>query len=351
MLNKANNNESELWTRLKEELNQYQQDNGIEYLDYKKRLGFNYESEKQNFEHEFYYFPCDSIVANERMQIFHTFYETDVWGILGPVRLGDEQLDLSQRQIESNVAIDRAKYILDKLVEKYSYIEDNIHRALIGPKRYFQLPENYEETPILVNLQNLYSSILSTSESQLVIFEYINLNKTISDIYTELLYNHIKDRIKTLNPRLKQYRKKVKRTMQVEASEMSKEIPLIKLGYNPDQQTQIIQFLFDNLSPEYIEVSYPQFERHFSKKRSKIKQMIWNGKEAEIVQLFRSMKIKNILIVENQNKMIEQHFLNNKGAPFNYRQLSVSISKTKIESFPEILHIIDNLEKLVLTFN
>ncbi len=351
MLNKANNNESELWTRLKEELNQYQQDNGIEYLDYKKRLGFNYESEKQNFEHEFYYFPCNSIEANERMQIFHTFYETDVWGILGPVRLGDEQLDLSQRQIESNVAIDRAKYILDKLVEKYSYIEDNIHRALIGPKRYFQLPEDLDESPVLINLQNLYNSILSTSESQLVIFEYINLNKTISDIYSKLLYNHIQDRIKTLNPRLKQYRKQVKSTLQVEAAEMLKEIPLIKLNYNPDQQIQIIQLLYDNLSPDYIEVSYYQFERHFSKKRSKIKQMIWNGKEAEIVQLFRSMKIKNILIVENQNKMIEQHFLNNKGAPFNYRQLSVSLSKTQIESFPEILHIIDNLEKLVLTFN
>ena len=168
MMNKANTIESELWTRLKEEINQYQQENGIEYLDYKKRIAYDYESEKQNFEREFYYFPCNAIEANERMQIFHTFYETDVWGIHGPVRLGDEQLDLSLREIESNVAIDRAKYILYKLSEKYDYINDNIHRALIGPKRYFQLPEDLDESPVLINLQNLYNSILSTSESQLV---------------------------------------------------------------------------------------------------------------------------------------------------------------------------------------
>lgn len=351
MSNKANNNESELWTRLKEELYQYHQNNGIEYLEYKKRIAYDYDSEKQNFEREFYYFPCNSIEANERMQIFHTFYETDVWGILGPVRQGDEQLELSLRQIESNVAIDRAKYILDKLNEKYNYIEENIHRALIGPKRHFQLLEDQEEVVVLVNLQSRYNGILSSSESQLEIFEYINLNKTISDIYIKILNNHIQDRIKILNPRLRRYRKQVKSQLRIEEVEMPKDIPLIKLNYNDDQKVQIIQYLHNNLSTDFIDVSYPQFERHFSVKRSKVKKIVWKRKEAEIVHLFYTMKIKNIIRVEHQNKLIEHHFLNNRGKPFNFRQLSTTLSKTRIENYSEILHIIDNLKKLVLTFN
>ena len=351
MANKPNTNDTDLWTRLKTEINHYQEANGIGYLDYKKRIIYDFESERQNFEHEFFYFPCEEIEANERNEVFHMFYETDVWGLLGPVRLGDEQLDLSLKEIDSNAEIDRPKYIYSKLQEKYCYIEEDIQRALIGPKKYLQLPEDHPEVSVLVNLQNLYTRILSSSESQLVIFKYINLNKTVSDTYTEILNDFILDRIKILAPRLKQYRKQVKSKLKVEEVEMSKETPLIKLNYNPDQQIKIIQFLHNNLFPDFIEVSYHQFERHFVIKRSKIKKIIWTGKEAEIVQLFRSMKIKNIIIFENQNKLIEHHFLNNKGESFNYRQLSVSLSKTQIKSFPEILHIIDNLQKLVLTFN
>lgn len=350
MINNTNNKRFELWKRLKEEIEHYQQENGIEYLDYKKRSAFDYGSEKVNFERQFYYFPYNEIDPEERIQIFHTFYETDVWGT-GTWRPGDEQFNLSLRQIESNAEIDRAKYILDKLREKYNYIDENIHRALVGPKRHFQLPEDHEEPPVLVNLQNLYNRILSTSELQLKIFEYITLSKTISDIYTEILINHIQDRIKILNPRLKQFRKKVKSALQVEPVEMSKQIPLIKLDYNPDQQSQIIRLLYDSLCPDFIEVSYPQFERHFITKRSKINKILWKGDEPEIAHLFRSLKTKNILIFKNQNKLIEHHFLNNKGNPFKYRQLSVSLSRTQIENYPEIRKIIDNLKKLVLTFS
>ena len=96
---------------------------------------------------------------------------------------------------------------------------------------------------------------------------------------------------------------------------------------------------------------YHQFERHFILRRSRIVKLVWKGKEVEIAHLFRSMRIKNIIIIENQNKLIELHFLNNKGESFKNNQLSVSLSKTQIENFPKILYIIDELKKLVLTFN
>ncbi len=107
MTSNTNNKIFELWSRLKEEIYQYQKDNGIEYLDYKKRIAYDFESEKQKFEHEFYYFPCNEIVADERIQIFHMFYETDVWGVR-PERLDGEQFELSLVEIESNTEIDKA---------------------------------------------------------------------------------------------------------------------------------------------------------------------------------------------------------------------------------------------------
>ena len=238
MTSNTNNNIFDQWSRLKEEIYMYQKDNGIEYLDYKKRIAYDFESEKEKFEHEFYYLPCNEKVADERIQIFHMFYETDVWGVRHE-RLDGEQFELSLVEIESNTEIDRAKYILDKLREKYNYIEKNIHRALIGPKRHFQLPEDQEEVVVLVNLQSLYNRILSSSESQLEIFEYITLNKTISDIYIKILNNHIQDRIKILNPRLRRYRKQVKSQFKIEDVEMSKQVPLIKLNYNSDQQKEV----------------------------------------------------------------------------------------------------------------
>ena len=344
-------NSSELWELLREEINHYHQENGIEYLDYKKRAAYNYESERQDFENEFYHFPCEEVEAQEIIQVFHTFYETDIWGIHGPVKLGDERLELSLKQIASNVAIDKPKYIYDKLGEKYSYIEEDIQRALIGPRRHLQLLEDHPEERILVNLHNIYAEILSSNESQLKIFENINLNKTVADTYTEILDASIQNRIKILAPRMKHYRKKTKIKFQTEEIELSKDIPLIKLNYSPDQQSQIIQLLYDNLIPDFLETSYHQFERHFILRRSRIVKLVWKGKEVEIAHLFRSMRIKNIIIIENQNKLIELHFLNNKDESFKNIQLSVSLSKTQIENFPKILYIIDELKKLVLTFN
>ena len=344
-------NSSDLWELLREKINHYHLENGIEYLDYKKRAAYNYESERQDFENEFYHFPCEEVEAQEIIQVFHTFYETDIWGIHGPVKLGDERLELSLKQIASNVAIDKPKYIYDKLGEKYSYIEEDIQRALIGPRRHLQLLEDHPEKLILVNLHNIYAEILSSNESQLKIFENINLNKTVADTYTEILDASIQNRIKILAPRMKHYRKKTKIKFQTEEIELSKDIPLIKLNYSPDQQSQIIQLLYDNLIPDFLETSYHQFERHFILRRSRIVKLVWKGKEVEIAHLFRSMRIKNIIIIENQNKLIELHFLNNKGESFKNNQLSVSLSKTQIENFPKILYIIDELKKLVLTFN
>ena len=351
MTNNTDRNSFELWNRLKEELNTYHNENGIEYLDYKRRTIYDFESEKKNFETEFYYFPCKEMDTYQNIQIFHTFYEPDVWGILGPVRLGDEKLKISLEQIASNIEIDRSKFIYQKLWEKYRYITDDVLRALLGPKFFFQLSVDHSEPPILVNLQNLYSKILSSSDSQLEIFENINLSKTVSDIYIEILNSFIKERISILSPRMKQYRKKIRKNIKVEAEELSKDIPLIKINYKQEQQILVIQFLYDNLVPDFVDTTYLQFERHFITKRSKLKKLVWKGKEAEIAHLFWSLKNKKIIQIEKQNVLIEHHFLNNKGESFNHRQLSVSHSKTRIESFPEILHIIDKLEKLVLTFN
>ncbi len=344
-------NSSDLWELLREKINHYHLENGIEYLDYKKRAAYNYESERQDFENEFFYFPCEEVEAHEKIQVFHTFYETDIWGIIGPVKLGDEKLKLSLKQIASNAEIDKPKYFYDKLREKYSYIEEDIQRALIGPRRYLQLPEDHPEGLVLVNLQNIYAKILNSNESQLKIFENINLNKIVADTYTEILDTLVQNRVKILEPRQKHYRKKTKIKLQTEEKELSKDIPLIKLNYSPDQQNQIIQLLYDNLIPDFLETSIHQFIRHFIIKRSRIKKLVWKGKEVEIAHLFRSMRIKNIIIIENQNKLIELHFLNNKGESFKNNQLSVSLSKTQIENFPKIRHIIDELEKLVLTFN
>ena len=339
-----------LWSRLKDELIKYHKEIRIEYLDYKQRKIYDYETEKKDFESEFYHFPCEEISVNQNIQIFHTFYEIDVWGLLGEVKLGDEKLALSLEQISRNTKIIRPKFIFNKLSEKYSYIKDNVQRALIGPKSFFQLSAEHPEPPILVNLQNLYNKILSNPDSQLKLFENINLNKTVSDIYTEILANFIHERLNILSPKLKQYKKKVKDNLKIEDVEISKDIPLIKQNFNPEQQTQVIQLLFEILIPEFIDTTYLQFERHFISKRSKLKKLVWKGKEVEIAHLFQSLKNKKIIITQQQNVLIEHHFLNNKGEPFNFRQLSVSLSKTQIENFPEILNIVDKLEKLVLTF-
>lgn len=351
MSSKSSVNYSDLWSRLKNELNHYDQEIGIEYLDYRRREFFHFEVENQNYEQEFTHFPYEEIEASQSIEVFHEFYETEIWGLLGPIKIGDENLVSSQIQIASNSEKDRSKYIYNKLLEKFSNIEDDIQRAFIGPKKHLQLPENNPEEPILIILQNLYSRILSSQESQLKIFENINLNKTVSNTYTELLLTLIQDRIKILSPRLKKYRQQVKGKFKVEEVEMSKATTLIKLNYDPEQQTKIIRLLFDNLVPELLEVSYLQFERHFITKRSKISKMVWKGKEVEIAHLFLSLRNKNIIIIEHQNKLIEHHFYNNQGESFKHKQISASLSRTQIETYPIILNIIKKLEMLVLTFN
>jgi len=344
-------NNLDLFSQLEEALYQYNENHGIEYLDYKKRQAYDYESERMAWDKEFLYFPFEEINAIKKIQIFHTFYETAVWGILGPVKLGDEKLLISMKEIERNVAIDKPQYIFLKLKLKYSSIAEDIPQALIGYKEELKLKDDHPEEPVLINLLNLYNRILSNTDSQLSIFEYIFLNKNISDLYTELLKDLIENRLKLLRPRIRQYKKQLERKVEINETEIQEEIPLIKLNFNPEQQKQIIRCLYENLNHDFIDTSYHQFERHFVAKRSKIRKFVWKGKEPEIAHLFRSMKIKNIIISENQNKLIELHFFNRKGQTFNYRQLSVSLSKTQIENYPKILYIVHELEKLVLTFN
>jgi len=114
---------------------------------------------------------------------------------------------------------------------------------------------------------------------------------------------------------------------------------------------QLIKLLYDNLHDEYIDDEYEQFERHFHKTQLEFQKSVWKGSEPEIAHLFKSLKDCNIIVSRDQNKLIELHFLNKKGEPFKSKQLRVTHSKTTIENFPFINHLVKDLKKLALTFN
>jgi len=127
-------------------------------------------------------------------------------------------------------------------------------------------------------------------------------------------------------------------------------IPLIKLKYNDQQNKQIIRLLYETLAEDYLDDTYKQFERHFINNRLKFRKSIWKGKGPEIAHLFKYLKDKRFILSENQNKLIELHFLNKKDEEFKHRQLSVTLSKSNIEYYPKIHHLTEELKKLVLTF-
>jgi len=96
----------------------------------------------------------------------------------------------------------------------------------------------------------------------------------------------------------------------------------LKLNYASKNQ-KVIRLLYDNLSPEKIEVDFEDFERIFQNEKVNAK-IRWKSTETEFVNLFSQIKFENLNIFE----ILSKYFLNKKGASFKADQLSVSKSKS-----------------------
>jgi len=194
-----------LLKELKDKILQYHRTKEIKYSNYKRRSNYLFEIEKDQYEKEFYEFPFETSVTLEEIKIFHTFYEVDVWGSGIFENFGDEKLNMSLEEINRGVRIERAKYIYDKLWEKYHYIKENLPNSLKAYKQSLKFESNYPEEHVLINLLNHYNYILSRKDIQLNVFEDIILNKETADIYTQILFELIKERLQILKPDLVHY--------------------------------------------------------------------------------------------------------------------------------------------------
>ena len=322
----------------------------IEYLYYKESI-YVPEIISTAYEEAFYHFPYDEISAIDKIQIFHEFYTTDVWGTFGPMKIGDETYNSSLHEIADRIKVSKSKYIFQKLREKYANIAADIPAALNGYKRSEKLTDDHREKNVLINLLNKYRKVLVNDDLQLSIFNNLYLNKYISDLFTEILIDLIQHRLRLLEPEIIKYKKQPAVKILSMESEDEEIIPLFKLNYNPDQQKQILHLLHKNLFPEYIDDSYEQFESHFIESDIEFKQTVWKGTEREIAHLFKSLKDFKIVLSQDQNKLIEIHFLNKDDNPFKSKQLRVAYTKSPIETFPTIHQLVLDVKKLALAFN
>ena len=322
----------------------------IEYLDYKKSI-YIPESTKTAYEEAFHYFPYDEVKAFDKIQIFIQFYTIDVWGSIGPMERGDEKYNYSIHEIANRINEPKSNYIFTKLKEKYANIAADIPAALNGYKKSEKLTDDHPEKNVLINLLNRYRKVLANDDLQLGIFNNLFLNKYISDVFTEILINLIQRRLRLLEPKIIKYKRPPDKKVLIEEFEEEETIPLIKLNYNPDQQKQILGLLYKRLFPEYIDDSYEQFESHFMESDIEFSQIIWKGTEREIAHLFKSLKDMKIVLSQDQNKLIEIHFLNRNENPFKSKQLRVAYTKSPIETFSTIHQLILTVKKLTLAFN
>ncbi len=322
----------------------------IEYLHYKESI-YIPESIKLDYEEEFHNFPYDDIDAFDKIQIFHEFYTTDVWGSTKTMKIADEKYNYSLHDITNRINEPISKYILKKLREKYVNIKSDIPRALIGYKRSEKLSDDHPEKYVLINLLNKYRNVLTNDDLQLGVFNNLYLNKYISDVFTEILINLIQNRLEFLKPKIKKYKRPPAiKDLSIE-SEGQEIVPLIKLNYNLDQQKQILQLLHKKLFPEYLKDNFEQFESHFMESDIEFNQTVWEGYEREIAHLFKSLKDLKIVLSQDQNKLIEIHFLNRKKNPFKSKQLRVAYTKSPIETFLAIHQLVLDVKKLALSFN
>lgn len=180
---------------------------------------------------------------------------------------------------------------------------------------------------------------------------HLYLDKYISDLFTEILIDLIKDRLRLMEPKIQKFKRQPDLMVLSMDSEDEEIIPLFKLNYTPDQQKQILHLLHKRLFPEYIDDSYEQFESHFIESDNEFRQTVWKRSEREIAHLFKSLKDLKIILSQDQNKLIEIHFLNKKEEPFKNDQLRVAYNKAPIETFPAIHQLMLDVKKLALAFN
>lgn len=321
----------------------------IEYLRYKESI-YIPESIQTDHEKAFFHFPYDEVNAFDKIQIFHEFYTTDVWGFYRPLKIGDEKYNFCLHEIDNRIKESKSKYIYQKLREKYANIADNIPAALDGYKRSEKLPDNHPEKNVLISLLKKYKKLLSRSDIHLGIFNNLYLNTYISDIFTEILIDLIQLRLQLLDPEIKKYEGQPEPKVKFEEKGVEEIIPIIKLNYASDQQKLIIKFMFNKLFPDYIDDSYEQFESHFIESDNEFRQTVWNGSEREIAHLFKSLKDFKIVLSQDQNKLIEIHFRKKDGKSFKNQQLRVAHSQSSIDTFTAIDQLIKDVKKLSAKF-
>lgn len=338
-----------LFKKIKDKLFMLSITHKIEYLHYKESI-YIPESIKLDYEEEFHNFPYDEIDALDKIQIFHEFYTTDVWGSTETMKIADEKYNHSLHDITTRINEPISKYILKKLREKYVNIKSEPPRALIGYKRSKKLSDDHPEKNVLINLLNKYRKLLSRDDLQLGIFNNLYLTKYISDVFTEILINLIQNRLEFLEPKIKKYKRPPDIKVLSIESEDEEIIPLIKLNYTLDQQKQILELLYKKLFPEFIDDSYEQFESHFIESDIEFRQTVWKESEREIAHLFKSLKDLKIVLSQDQNKLIAIHFLNRNENPFKIQQIGVAFSQSSIETFPAIYQLVQDVKKLSAKF-
>ncbi|WP_343664591.1 hypothetical protein [Chryseobacterium mucoviscidosis] len=117
----------------------------------------------------------------------------------------------------------------------------------------------------------------------------------------------------------------------------------LKLNYGSDNE-KVIELLYEQLYPKYIEVTKEDFILHFNSASSSL--ITWKGTETQFVNLFTSLKFQNDDLIKDLSK----HFRNSKGKLFKPEQLSVSKSKSTYTDYngkKTNQKIIDSIKKLI----
>ncbi len=164
----------------------------IEYHYYKESI-YIPEIVKSEYEEAFFHFPHDEISIFDKIQIFHEFYATDVWGSTETMKIADEKYNYSLHDITDRINEPISKYILKKLREKYVNIKSDIPRALVGYKRSEKLSYDHPEKNVLINLLNKYRNVLTNDDLQLGIFNtlYLSPLRKVLDEYKRLIVRYL----------------------------------------------------------------------------------------------------------------------------------------------------------------
>ena len=93
---------SDLFEKIKDNLNKLYQGGKIEYYYY-KNYTYMPEITMSEYNKAFNYFPYDEMEAFDKIQIFHEFYAIDVWGSYSPMQVDVEQYKYCKFEIEERI--------------------------------------------------------------------------------------------------------------------------------------------------------------------------------------------------------------------------------------------------------